>query len=96
MSLVSQKTLYNPLTRFIAWLLVGSMKRRKQMKLTEGDREFVKDLSRKIILRAYLRNSASRPKKLSEKLKSLFIKKLYKAPVVDILEAVEKQRNTGG
>ena len=68
------------------------MGRKRQSKLTEGDKEFVKDLSRKLILRAYLRNSASRPRTLLHRLKSVFIKKSYKAPVLNILDAVEKQR----
>lgn len=68
------------------------MKRRKQLKLTEGDRDFVEDFSRKIILRAYLANSASRPRTLSDRLKRMFTRKLYNAPVIDILDAVEKQR----
>lgn len=68
------------------------MKRRKQLKLTEGDKEFVEDLSRKIILRAYLANSASMPKTLSDRLKRMFARKLYNAPVIDILDAVEKQK----
>ena len=68
------------------------MKRRKQMKLTEGDKEFVKDFSRKIILRAYLANSAKRSRTLSDRLKRVFTRKLYKAPILDILDVVEKQR----
>ena len=62
------------------------------MKLTEGDKEFVKDLSRKIILRAYLRNSASRPRTLLDKLKTVFNRKYYKAPVIDILDTGEKHQ----
>ena len=68
------------------------MRQKGRLKLTEGDKEFVKDLSRKIILRTYVMNSASRPRTLLGKLKSLFFKKSYKAPVLDILDAVEKQR----
>jgi len=68
------------------------MGRKKQLKLTEGDKEFVKDLSRKLILRAYLRNSASKPRTLADKFKHIFASKSHKAPVVDILDVVEKQR----
>ncbi len=68
------------------------MARRNQSKLTEGDKEFVEDLSRKIILRAYLKNSASMPRTLADKFKQMFARKSYKAPVVDILDIVEKQK----
>lgn len=68
------------------------MGRKRQSKLTEGDKDFVKDLTRKLILRAYLRNSANRPRTLLDKLKRSFFKKSYRAPVLDILEAMEKQR----
>ena len=67
------------------------MKRKKLLKLTEGDKEFVKDFSRKLILRAYLRNSANRPRTLVDKLKLMFTRKSHNAPVIDILDTVEKQ-----
>ncbi len=66
--------------------------KRKPSKLTEGDKEFVKDLSRKLILRAYLKNSANRPRTPLDKLKQFFTKKSYQAPLVNILDVVEKQK----
>lgn len=66
---------------------------RKQSKLTEGDREFVEDLSRKIILRAYLRNSSSRPRTLMDRIRKVFVRKQDKAPVVDIFKAIEDRRH---
>ena len=68
------------------------MGRKRQSKLTEGDKEFVKDLSRKLILRAYLRNSANIPRSLVDKLKHVFIKKLHNAPTIDIFKAIENNR----
>ena len=68
------------------------MKRKKLLKLTEGDKEFVKDFSRKLILRAYLTSSAKRSRTLSDRLKQMFTRKLYNAPVIDILDVIEKQR----
>ena len=68
------------------------MGKKRQSKLPEGYKEFAKDLSRKIVLRAYLRNSANRPRTLLEKLKSIFVRKSHKAPVVDIFKAIENNR----
>jgi len=68
------------------------MGRKRQSKLAEGDKEFVKDLSRRLILRACLRNSANRPRTLADKIKQVFIRKPHKAPVVDIFKAIENNR----
>ena len=68
-----------------------SMGRKKVLKLTEGDKDFVKDLTRKLILRAYLMNSANKPRTLADRLKRMLIRKSHKAPALDILDLIEKR-----
>ena len=74
------------------WLLVVSIGRKGVLKLTEGDKDFVKDLTRKLILRAYLTNSSDRPRILADRLKRMFTRKPYKAPALDIFKAIENNR----
>lgn len=69
------------------------MGKRELSKLTENDREFVKDLSRRIAVRAYLLNSQRKPRTLLAKIRNLFFKaKTAKAPVIDIFKTIENRK----
>ncbi len=64
-----------------------------KMVLAEYDRGFVEDLSRKLVVRAYLVNSQRKPRTLLVKIRNFFFKpKAVKAPVVDIFKAIEARK----
>ena len=59
--------------------------------LTKSEQEFVKDLSRKVVVRAYLINSQRKPKDFASKVRNFFFKsKVTKVLVINILETLEE------